>query len=540
MMQRLRSCNSGFIGSFALLSNSTSGQAQIIPSNHTSTKETISDASLSSGFVEKQSTPNFHPNESSSTLTNVLTETKSGLSDFETEMRVIFDNFAAQATLTFPCFMVDTFTQNVDFFGRDAILAQLDAALLHNVEDISLPGTSRMNHVILCGSGAVGKTEIATQFVYTRRKQFDAIFWIRAEDDAKLEADMGKIAARLGLLDPAEPHFPVVSRGHAKKWLSDPVKSLDKSNASVEKARWLVVFDNADHPELLLDYEEIFGKGSILITTRDQGARKTLPAGSVVINLQPFDQKECALFFGHLARCPSQKDKVVEQLTLEIRGLPLVIPHMAGVMRKYHWSPREFMEEYQDYSEHYCLLDDRRGVIRPSARRSGLSMWAIDKLMPRARALLEVISFLDPDQIQESIFVTKNLNHESTPLQSYPTTRLAYRQARGELVMQSLVRRNEDGKVIWIHRVLRDTVKSHLSKLGKERVAARFSTAVHLVKEAWPVLPAEKRHKVDRWPVCEGLYPHVLELHSFYKRQFIEDDNSTRLALAKLLSEAAW
>jgi Holliday junction resolvasome RuvABC ATP-dependent DNA helicase subunit len=88
--------------------------------------------------------------------------------------------------------MVDTPVRNKEFFGREVILAELKKWLLS--EDLDNPAFSaqprRQRHVVLCGIGGIGKTSIAMEFAFAYGPRFDAVFWIRADEPAKLEAGM--------------------------------------------------------------------------------------------------------------------------------------------------------------------------------------------------------------------------------------------------------------------------------------------------------------------------------------------------------------
>lgn len=108
--------------------------------------------------------------------------------------------------------------------------------------------------MVLCGIGGIGKTSIAIEYVFSRKDKFDAIFWIRAEEPEKVEQGyFGRIAMELGLLDASEPLDAVIRRDLAKGWLETPSKVLDPDHDIIGEieAKWLIVFDNADSPELL-------------------------------------------------------------------------------------------------------------------------------------------------------------------------------------------------------------------------------------------------------------------------------------------------
>lgn len=108
------------------------------------------------------------------------------------EIVPILNGFVPERRLAkLPCFMMETPVRNRDFFGRQEILHQLDQHLLP-VAEASLetePQSSR--HVAICGIGGVGKTSVAIEYAFSRRDRFDAIFWIRSDELAKL--DQGKV-----------------------------------------------------------------------------------------------------------------------------------------------------------------------------------------------------------------------------------------------------------------------------------------------------------------------------------------------------------
>jgi hypothetical protein len=459
-------------------------------------------------------------------------------------MNTIFENFsAAKSEANLPCFVVSTFTQNEDFFGRDDILGRLDSALLPGTNLIASSEPGRMNHVILCGMAGMGKTEIAVHYVYTRRSQFDAIFWIRAEDGEKLVADFGQLTHSLGLLDPNEPDNPVVSRDIAKGWLTNPKRLLgEEDNAAGQApATWLLVFDNADNPDLLQDYLPIFGKGSILITSREPDGKNFQGSEPVVIHVKPFNDGESTEFLAQLTRSHNQQKQCNEIAGL-LGGLPLAIAQMAGVMRKQYLDYAEFLEMYEDISERAEIHESDLGMTRQTARGTVSSIWAIDTLSDAARTLLELFAFMDPERIQEYVVVNKDTEMIDYDLSKVPTTRAKFLRARGELLHQSLIRRNEEKKEIWVHRVLQDVVKAQLVKQGQDALESAFSHALALVESAWPIPPAEKRHSVERWPVCEALCPHVVALNGFFERHLSErsSNGKLRLTLISLLHETGW
>lgn len=82
--------------------------------------------------------------------------------------------------------MMETPVRNRNFF-RESVFRKLDKFLLPSelTKFSSEPVTQK--HVVLCGMGGLGKTSIAIEFTFSRRDKFDTVFWIRADEPAKLD-----------------------------------------------------------------------------------------------------------------------------------------------------------------------------------------------------------------------------------------------------------------------------------------------------------------------------------------------------------------
>ena len=186
-------------------------------------------------------------------------------------------NTAIRKALHLPSFLLNTHLANEDFCGHEDILEQLAAELLPSRNIVTASGTG-LRQFALCGFGGIGKTEIAREFSRRHKASFDAVFWVVADEIAKLDHQYQQISLALGLEDSSERKSQVVSREIVKGWLSNPRKYLSGSDEFVQpgqarsEATWLLMFDNADDPMILADYCPQ-GSGSILVTSRDPLAK---------------------------------------------------------------------------------------------------------------------------------------------------------------------------------------------------------------------------------------------------------------------------
>ncbi|KAH1845095.1 hypothetical protein KXX43_006719 [Aspergillus fumigatus] len=456
----------------------------------------------------------------------------------EWQLIPILDGFHAPRRLAkLPCFMMDIPVRNNAFFGRESIIEELDKYLLppEKSSPFSL-GDSHRRHVVLCGIGGIGKTSIAIEYVFSRKTKFDAIFWIRSDEALKLEHDFCRIAVELGLQDANEPFNPVVCRELTKGWLENLIKVLDQEHDIISQAevQWLIVFDNADSPDLLQDYWPLSSNGSILVTSRDPLSKNSPSIAYRAIDLPPLEDHEGAELLRRLSHV-TDEEEVSVKIAVKLGGLPLAISQMAAVIRYQYLSFTEFYERYEDEHDRRELHSFDAVIPRPEARGNIASIWAVEQLGNHAACLLEICAMLDPDRIQERLF-SSELSALGW-LEHFPKTSFAYSAARADLIKRSLITRDADKKEFRIHRVLQDSV---LSKMSTEKMLQTFSFSVDLVLAAWGSTPLVQRHVISLARSRDGLFPHALALRHMFERQYKAKNHGPGLQIAKLMNEAGW
>jgi hypothetical protein len=133
---------------------------------------------------------------------------------------------------------------NEAFTGRDGMLVRLREGL---------QGSGRSVVHALHGAGGVGKTQLAAEYARRFAGDYDAVWWVNAEQADRIAEQYTKFAVAWRLVDPATPVGPAV----------DALRAYCRS-----RGRWLVVLDNAtsarDIPPWRLE-----GPGHVLITSRD-------------------------------------------------------------------------------------------------------------------------------------------------------------------------------------------------------------------------------------------------------------------------------
>ncbi|RPB26407.1 hypothetical protein L211DRAFT_769464, partial [Terfezia boudieri ATCC MYA-4762] len=115
--------------------------------------------------------------------------------------------------------------------------------------------------VVLHGTGGIGKTQLALQYVYRHKEAYSSVFWINAANYTAIGRllDMtGKLnaAGKFTVQEPTDEQHIV---GAVKQWL-----------AAKENNKWLLVIDNLDDLESfdLSDYIPQCCHGTVIITSR--------------------------------------------------------------------------------------------------------------------------------------------------------------------------------------------------------------------------------------------------------------------------------
>jgi hypothetical protein len=122
--------------------------------------------------------------------------------------------------------------QNKNFTGRPEILGLLRDGLSSKV-------TAVLPHA-LQGMGGVGKTQVAIEYAYRYRSEYDLVWWIPSDQPPLVRSSLAALAPQLGLP-------PVTASGVEGAAAS----VLDALRRGTPYQRWLLIFDNADQPEEL-------------------------------------------------------------------------------------------------------------------------------------------------------------------------------------------------------------------------------------------------------------------------------------------------
>lgn len=446
-----------------------------------------------------------------------------------------------------PCYYVRPYQyqqQNRDFCGRSDIINMIDHAFLQQEKKGRCVDQEHLRTFVLCGPGGIGKSQIANEYMWARKDEYEAIFWMKADDAAGLEQEFREIAIRLGLEPPDTTSSPSTSRDLVKAWLRDPVKHLPPAES--RPAKWLMILDGVDTPDILDEFWPQGGQGWILITSRDPLTRSNY--GEHGLDVKGLENEDAAALLRKLAH-PS-KDEASADLALAIAKrlecYPLAIIQMAGITRRRQWSLATFFALYNTESERATLYRERFDRYQGYAHTLA-SVWALEEFSAGASSILNVLAFLDHNCIQESIL---NKAPADAQLPYFPLTKGAYYRDLTELTQSSVVRKNSDEDQLYLHGLVQEIAKSSMSSSGSDSRAVFFSATVKLLSTVWPfaLIPFNivkagysRAETVDRWEQCKRLVPHVLRIKNEFHILSDEDKRScASFQYFLTLNEAAW
>ena len=131
------------------------------------------------------------------------------------------------------------------FLGRDEVLAEIRTALASE--------KGRVANTALHGMRGVGKTTLAAAYAEFHRGDYRATWWIRAETESTLRADLAGLGVRLGWVARDEKEEPAIAT---------VMERLRDEGVGI-----LLVFDNAIDADFVEAYFPSAGDAQVLVTS---------------------------------------------------------------------------------------------------------------------------------------------------------------------------------------------------------------------------------------------------------------------------------
>ncbi|NKE58605.1 tetratricopeptide repeat protein [Lentzea sp. PSKA42] len=361
--------------------------------------------------------------------------------------------------------------RNPNFTGRAESLERMREAL-RSSKTIAVHS--------LYGMGGVGKTQLAIEYAHLFASDFDVVWWIPAEQPAVIPDHLTELGIALGIdVDP-----------------STTKRVLDYLRG---RARWLLVFDNAEEPSDLWPYLPS-GHGQVVITTRRGG----FAALGTVLDLDVLDRAESVALVQRRLRTASREQ--AETLAQLLGDLPLAIEQACAYAESTGLSVDDYVRLFRERAAD--MIGRGRVINRHETLTTlwDLSLTALSERNPAASQLLDLLAWMAPEPVPLDLFVD-NPDELPVPLAAAARDPLDWAETVGALADGFFVRRTST-EITIAHRLLQQSLRAHhLRRPSAETPRPGRATAQELLDAD---LPTQIEDAPENWARWRALLPHVL------------------------------
>jgi tetratricopeptide (TPR) repeat protein len=380
----------------------------------------------------------------------------------------------------------------------------------HEILEALRTGLQKSKRQALSGLGGIGKTQIAVEYAYRHRNEYTAVFWIFADSEQSVSTGFTSIAKQLDLPEKDNAEQASITAA-VRRWLD-------------EQDGWLLIFDNAEQPELLRAFLPQQGLGHILLTSRAHvfqslGIVKPLE----IHELQPAEAREFLLKRTGREGA-NQEIADINTLAKELGYLPLALEQAGAFILEREASFANYLASFR--KRRSDLLKERNPVLGTSHAPLATT-WQLNfeqvASFPASADLLRLSAFLAPDAIPLEL-LEKCAAEVSRPLASKlreaKDDPLVLDEVLKPLIDYSLIRRNLETRSYSIHPLVQEMMRDGMSAEGKRSLA---ENVVGIVDAAFPYI------EFSNWSDCERLIGHALACATHIELNTFESDVSARL-----------
>jgi len=328
-------------------------------------------------------------------------------------------------------------TRNAGFTGRSPLLQKLR-------DELSI-GSAVVKPLALHGLGGVGKTQLAVEYTYRFQSDYDVVWWVSAQDVELITSGLADLAPALR-----------IRRGDSMAEAAEAV--LEALRLGEPYSRWLVVFDNAEDPEVLQPFLPQ-GNGHVLITSRNPlWARFATP-----VEVAVFTRDESVDLLSR--RAPSLTWAAASDVAEYLGDLPLAVD-LAGAWLETTGMPvpdyltllREGMATWLSSSIDSDTTRDYSSIT--AAWR--VSIERLRQERPAAVRLLELCSCFGPEPISMSLLYSDETFNALLPHDEALQEKMMLGRIIREIGRYALARVDQQRSSIEVHRLVQTVVRASM------------------------------------------------------------------------------
>jgi tetratricopeptide (TPR) repeat protein len=366
--------------------------------------------------------------------------------------------------------------RNPIFTGRDDLLDQLDRRLRAGGTTAILPAT-------LHGMSGIGKTQIATEYVYRHLQDYDLVWWVQAAQVAQIRAGLTALARALRLPGSIEANTAVPAVREALR-VGQPLR------------RWLLVFDSAESPEDVRPFFPSNGPGEILITSRNPDWAGVARPLEVAV----FRREESVELLRR--RGPEIDDEEADALAEKLGDLPLAIAQAAA------WRAETGMP----VSEYLRLFDEKVSEILDTsapddydvslAAAWNVSFDELETRSPASHQLLQVCAFFAPEPISRNLFAGVRGLSISPELDAALRDPIRLGRAIRDINRFGLAKIDHRNNTLELHRLVQAVLRDRMPPQRRPDMRHGAHLLLANLDPNDPLTPAQ-------WPRYQAILPHA-------------------------------
>lgn len=408
--------------------------------------------------------------------------------------------------------------RNPRFAGRGAELAKLRDLLSEAPDGAAV--------VALTGMGAVGKSEIAVEYVYRYRSEYDAIWFIRATRSAMARQDLLELDSEL--------HF-LTGEHELQAGLDVALQRLREDAA---QRRWLVVIDDARTEEAIRPVLPNFtGPTGHVVITSAEGDWSDVAAG---LPVEPMAEADCHDFLKpRLAECPLTDEETA--LLIEYCGrLPAAMVVASAHLRSTPQPLSSYLTQLRDRPL-TTFSDTPARYPQPLMQTFLVALDGVTGSSPAAGQLLRLLSFMASAPVPVRLFEGLGALEQHTGIaeltqaMARPEDGTALRAVLEEIRLRYMakIHRLDDELTIEMHRVPQGVIAGSIP----EPQAELYRHTVHLLLREHDLNLARD---VQQWQTMRDIWRNLEAAKAWSCVRCAADASSRELILHVIRALMSW